>query len=200
MNMIGRFGILGCGALIGALTGCVAYVEPTGPPRVYVSPPPVAVELPRVYLPPPPVQIAPPPVLVTPPTRVEVSVGVEIRAEADFYEPLSPYGRWEVVGTYGRCWIPTRIEADWRPYCNGHWERTEAGWFWASDEPWGWATYHYGRWDLHPQLGWYWVPQIQWSPAWVSWHHGGGYIAWAPWHPSVRIAAAGPVEVDVKLI
>jgi len=42
-----------------------------------------------------------------------VSVGVrmplpavEIRAESDFYEPLSPYGRWEVVGSYGRCWRP----------------------------------------------------------------------------------------------
>jgi hypothetical protein len=117
----------------------------------------------------------------------QVSVGlpsVEIHAESDFYEPLTPYGRWEVVGSYGRCWIPGRVEAEWRPYCEGYWQRTEAGWYWASDEPWAWATYHYGRWDRSPQFGWYWVPQTQWAPAWVSWHSGGGYIGWAPMYPS----------------
>ncbi|MGA3285642.1 MAG: DUF6600 domain-containing protein [Verrucomicrobiota bacterium] len=122
-----------------------------------------------------------------------VSVGVvlpsvEIRAESDFYEPLTPYGRWEVVGSYGRCWIPGRVEADWRPYSDGYWQRTDAGWYWVSDEPWAWATYHYGRWNLSADFGWYWVPQTQWAPAWVSWHSGGGYIGWAPLYPSdVRV-------------
>ena len=86
-----------------------------------------------------------------PSVSVGVSVGlpsVEIRAASDFYEPLTPYGRWEVVGSYGRCWIPGRVEAGWRPYCNGYWQRTDAGWYWVSDEPWAWATYHYGRWNL----------------------------------------------------
>src|ERR1043166_1421441 len=50
---------------------------------------------------------------------------VGIRAESDFYEPLSPYGRWEVVGSYGRCWIPGRVDRDWRPYSNGYWQRSE---------------------------------------------------------------------------
>jgi hypothetical protein len=133
-----------------------------------------------------------------PSVSVEVSVplpsvqvvlpSVEIRAESDFYEPLTPYGRWEVVGSYGRCWIPGRVEADWRPYSEGYWQRTDAGWYWVSDEPWAWATYHYGRWDLSAQFGWYWVPQTQWAPAWVSWHSGGGYIGWAPLYPSnVRV-------------
>jgi len=184
---------LGCAAAIAALTGCAAYIVPPRPPIVFVRPPPVYVEPPRVY-------VAPPPVYVAPPPPVESPAVVEIRTEADFYQPLSPYGRWEVVERYGRCWIPTRIDAEWRPYCNGRWERTDAGWFWASDEPWGWATYHYGRWDLSPQFGWFWVPQTQWAPAWVSWHHGGGYVGWAPLQPSVRLAVGGPVEVDVKLI
>ena len=126
-----------------------------------------------------------------PSVSVGVSVplpSVEIRAESDFYEPLTPYGRWEVVGSYGRCWIPGRVEADWRPYCNGSWQRTDAGWYWVSDEPWAWATYHYGRWNLSADFGWYWVPQTQWAPAWVSWHSGGGYIGWAPLYPSdVRV-------------
>jgi hypothetical protein len=126
-----------------------------------------------------------------PAVSVGVSVGlpsVEIRAASDFYEPLTPYGRWEVVGSYGRCWIPGRVEAGWRPYCNGYWQRTDAGWYWVSAEPWAWATYHYGRWNLSAQFGWYWVPQTQWAPAWVSWHSGGGYIGWAPLYPSgVRV-------------
>ena len=125
---------------------------------------------------------------------------VEIHAESDFYEPLTSYGRWEVVGSYGRCWIPGRVEADWRPYSDGYWQRTDAGWYWASDEPWGWATYHYGRWDLSADFGWYWVPQTQWAPAWVSWHEGGGYIGWAPLQPSVRISASGYVGFDVALV
>jgi uncharacterized protein DUF6600 len=169
-----RVGFVFCGALIGMFTGCInAQPEP-----------------PRAYAPPPQVEAS-------------VSVGlpsVEIRAESDFYEPLTPYGEWVVVGSYGRCWRPGRIEAGWRPYCTGYWQRTDAGWYWVSDEPWAWATYHYGRWDFTDQYGWYWVPQIQWGPAWVSWHSGGGYIGWAPLYPSSRFARGGSLEVDVKVI
>ena len=136
-----------------------------------------------------------------------VSVGVsvplpsvEIHVESDFYEPLTPHGEWVVIGSYGRCWRPARVEVGWRPYCNGYWQRTDAGWYWVSDEPWAWATYHYGRWDFTDQYGWYWVPQIQWAPAWVSWHSGGGYIGWAPLLPSVRISASGYVGFNVSLI
>lgn len=32
------------------------------------------------------------------------------------------------------------------------------GWTWFSDEPFGWATYHYGRWAWDSQAGWLWVP------------------------------------------
>src|SRR6185436_12935575 len=118
---------------------------------------------------------------------------VQIRVESDFYEPLAPQGEWVVIGSYGRCWRPGHIARDWRPYCNGYWQRTDAGWYWYSDEPWGWATYHYGRWDFTDQYGWYWVPQTQWAPAWVSWHEGGGYVGWAPLQPSVSISVNGYV-------
>ena len=134
-----------------------------------------------------------------------VSIGVsaplvEIRAESDFYEPLAPEGEWVVVGSYGQCWRPSHVESDWRPYCNGSWERTDAGWYWVSDEPWAWATYHYGRWDYTDQYGWYWVPQIQWAPAWVSWHEGGGYVGWAPLQPSVSISVNGYVGFNQSRI
>lgn len=119
--------------------------------------------------------------------EVSVDVGVAIHTESDFYEPLTPYGEWVVVGSYGRCWRPARVEVGWRPYCNGSWQRTDDGWYWDSDEPWGWATYHYGRWDMNTEFGWFWVPQTVWAPAWVSWHEGGGYIGWAPLSPSGRV-------------
>jgi len=133
---------------------------------------------------------------------VEVST-VAIHTDSDFYEPLSPYGRWEVVGSDGRCWIPGGVDAGWSPYSNGYWEQTDAGWYWASDEPWGWATYHYGGWDFSPQFGWYWVPQTQWAPAWVSWREGGGYIGWSPLGPSGRfwgrsVAPKGYVFVEER--
>lgn len=174
-----RFG-LGI-ALLGTLTACTTYVEQ--PRAAYQEPPPP-------YQPPPPPRVeadlSPAPVVVV------------IRSEDDFYEPLSPYGRWEEVGPYGRCWVPARADPDWRPYCNGHWERTESGWYWASDEPWAWATYHYGRWDFSPRVGWYWVPQTQWAPAWVSFHRGDGYVGWAPLHPSSRFGSGGSIEVDMR--
>jgi len=118
--------------------------------------------------------------------QVSVAVvlpSVEIHTESDFYAPLTPQGEWVVVGGYGRCWRPGHVARDWRPYCNGNWQRTDAGWYWVSDEPWAWATYHYGRWNYTDQDGWYWVPQTQWAPAWVSWHSGGGYVGWAPMYP-----------------
>ena len=117
--------------------------------------------------------------------RVSVTLpSVEIRTASDFYEPLASDGEWVVIGSYGRCWRPGHVARDWRPYSEGYWQRTDAGWYWVSDEPWAWATYHYGRWNFSDQYGWYWVPQTQWAPAWVSWHEGGGYIGWAPLYPS----------------
>src|SRR5690349_10319676 len=66
---------------------------------------------------------------------ISVEIGlpsVEIRAESDFYEPLAPQGEWVEIAGYGRCWRPRGVEAGWRPYCNGNWQRTDAGWYWVS--------------------------------------------------------------------
>ena len=111
---------------------------------------------------------------------------VEVESVQDFDEPLQPYGEWIVVANYGRCWRPRHVEADWRPYCDGHWVDTDQGWYWESDEPWGWATYHYGRWDFQAGFGWYWIPRTRWAPAWVEWRSGGGYVGWAPLPPGAR--------------
>jgi hypothetical protein len=114
--------------------------------------------------------------------EMEVSVGVSIHANTDFYEPLAPNGTW-VDSSYGRCWHPAGVAADWRPYCNGNWEWTDSGWYWVSDEPWAWACYHYGTWAYDPGDGWVWVPGVEWAPAWVNWRMGGDYVGWAPCSP-----------------
>jgi hypothetical protein len=114
---------------------------------------------------------------------LEVSASVQIHANADFYAPLSEYGGWVEISSYGRCWRPAAVAVAWRPYCSGHWVWTDCGWYWASDEPWAWACYHYGCWTCDPFYGWVWVPGVEWAPAWVTWRVGAGYIGWAPLPP-----------------
>jgi len=114
---------------------------------------------------------------------LEVSASAQIRATADFHEPLAAHGAWIDVGRYGRCWRPALVAVEWRPYGYGHWVWTDCGWYWVSDEPWAWACYHYGSWVYESDYGWIWVPGIEWAPAWVTWRIGGGYCGWAPLAP-----------------
>lgn len=102
-----------------------------------------------------------------------------------FYDELSPYGDWILSRDYGWAWFPRDVHSYWRPYSDGRWVNTEYGWTWASNEPFGWATYHYGRWAWDQRIGWLWIPGTTWGPAWVSWQYGGGYVGWAPLPPSV---------------
>jgi len=120
---------------------------------------------------------------------VEFSAGLEIHATADFYAPLAPYGAWVTIGSYGRCWRPIHVEADWRPYCYGQWEWTDCGWYWESGEPWAWACYHYGSWVFDPNYGWLWIPGTEWAPAWVVWRESDDYIGWAPCGPGGVVVA-----------
>src|SRR6516225_1290122 len=130
--------------------------------------------------------------------NVEVSVGIQVHAAADFYAPLTPYGAWIEVGSAGRCWRPAGVAVEWRPYAEGRWVWTDCGWYWESNEPWAWACYHYGRWVLDPAFGWVWVADIEWAPAWVYWRVGVDYIGWAPCPPrGVVVAPALFAFVDV---
>ncbi len=124
------------------------------------------------------------------------SVGISVSHARDFYEPLGSYGYWVDLPTHGRCWYPAYIGRDWRPYGAGHWEWTDQGWYWVSDEPWGWATYHYGRWMYDSYYGWVWVPGTEWAPAWVSWREGGGYVGWAPLTPDCHFGPRGVLVVE----
>jgi hypothetical protein len=104
-----------------------------------------------------------------------------------FYDRLAPDGQWLNDDQYGYVWQPNVAVSttSWRPYSDGHWVWTDRGWFWQSNENFGWATYHYGRWVLIDGAGWVWVPGRHWAPAWVSWRHtdNDDYVGWAPLPP-----------------
>lgn len=94
-------------------------------------------------------------------------------------DDLDDYGRWVFVSGIGYSWRPT-VAVGWRPYYNGYWSRRHGCLTWVSYDPWGWGTYHYGRWAYDPGYGWIWVPGYGYSPAWVYWLHGPSYVGWAP--------------------
>jgi uncharacterized protein DUF6600 len=124
-----------------------------------------------------------------PPGQPQMSpVEPEGGSDQPFYDDLSPYGRWVYVSGPGWVWSPSNVQAGWRPYQLGHWVYTDYGWTWSSDEEFGWAVYHYGRWHQDASYGWVWVPGTEWGPAWVAWHEGGGYVGWAPlpWQVTFR--------------
>jgi len=124
--------------------------------------------------------------------ELEVSASVQIHTKTEFEAPLCAHGTWVEVGPHGRCWRPAGLSLEWRPYCAGEWVWTDCGWYWASDEPWAWACYHYGWWVYDSGYGWVWVPNVEWAPAWVSRRVGGGYIGWAPVSPPGWIFATKP--------
>src|SRR3569832_699179 len=108
--------------------------------------------------------------------------------DQEFYDNLAPYGTWDSDDKYGAEWVPD-VDEDFRPYqTRWHWAVTEYGNTWVSDYPWGWATFHYGRWRYDDYYGWEWIPGHQWAPAWVAWRHGGGYYGWAPLTPGISIS------------
>src|ERR1041385_4250710 len=119
-----------------------------------------------------------------------------------FYDNISG-GNWIDVAGYCYCWQPDVAvnDVDWRPYTDGYWVYTDAGWTWVSYEDFGWATYHFGRWLRLTDLGWVWVPGYEWGPAWVSWRTGGDYVGWAPLPPTGEVVYEGqPItsRVDVE--
>ena len=98
-----------------------------------------------------------------------------------FIQPLSVHGRW-VNARWGQVFVPNARQG-WRPYANGQWLENR---FWLSNDPWGWATDHYGRWGFDDQLGWVWVPGTQWGPSWVAWREADEVVGWAPIPPQVQ--------------
>ncbi len=120
----------------------------------------------------------------------------EARDIDSFYDDLAPYGDWVEHPGNGYVFIPTGVSPDWRPYTVGQWIWTdEYGWYWESEEPFGWATFHYGRWGYDDDYGWYWVPGDEWAPAWVNWRDSedDSVTGWSPIAPPRQGYAVGYV-------
>ena len=100
-----------------------------------------------------------------------------------FYDQLANQGTWVQSDQYGYVFQPTENDSNWRPYTYGHWVNTDAGMTWVSDDSFGWATDHYGRWVNLAGTGWVWVPGYTWAPAWVSWRDSDDEVGWAPLPP-----------------
>ena len=123
-------------------------------------------------------------------------VGVTVNFN-DFHRQLAPYGVWYHHPRWGDVWHPTRVERDFRPYDRGHWQNTtEYGWLWVADDNWGDIPFHYGRWVYDPNDGWLWLPGYVWSPAWVVWRSGGGYVGWFPMPPDDSFLAGDETYRD----
>ncbi len=97
-----------------------------------------------------------------------------------YSDELDENGEWVNSPEYGWVWRPAVTDQEWRPYWRGRWAAYPGGMTWVSDEPWGYMTYHHGRWSWGAGLGWYWIPGVNYSPAWVAWRYNGGNCGWAP--------------------
>jgi len=117
-----------------------------------------------------------------------------------FHRSLSPYGAWLQTPNFGYVWRPAAARnRDWRPYSRGRWACTNRGWTWMSDEPFGWAVYHYGRWALLRNYGWVWVPGDEWAPAWVTWRESESVVGWAPLPPETLAWGSRPLDSSVEV-
>ncbi|MEP6787347.1 MAG: DUF6600 domain-containing protein [Acidobacteriota bacterium] len=106
-------------------------------------------------------------------------------------DDLNGNGEWVYTKQYGYVWRPYQTSistyADWSPYRYGHWRwMPPFGWTWVNDEPWGWATYHHGRW-FYDDGYWSWSPygyyrpsRSWWEPALVVISIVSDNICWYP--------------------
>jgi hypothetical protein len=110
------------------------------------------------------------------------------------YSDLDDYGAWTEQPNYGSVWVPNDVPAGWSPYSNGNWNWVSPwGWTWVDSAPWGFAPYHYGRWNNFGSY-WGWCPgpiyaRPFYGPAFVGFVGGfgvgfgfgfGGGIGWFP--------------------
>ena len=112
--------------------------------------------------------------LSLPPSAARAAAGSSSGSQIDvnfFYDSLKDQGSWFNTTEYGDVWQPyIAYKSDsWRPYTDGYWCYTDGGWMFVSNESFGWAVYHYGRWTKLQDIGWAWVPGTEWAPAWVTW-------------------------------
>ena len=108
------------------------------------------------------------------------------------YADLDEYGSWRPVRSYGNVWFPSRVDADWAPYRDGHWVWQEPwGWTWVDNAPWGFAPSHYGRW-VNVSNRWGWIPGPRnvrpvYAPALVA------FVGGSNWSVSLSLGGSSPI-------
>jgi len=113
--------------------------------------------------------------------------GKYVSRDMDGYSDLDEHGTWQDEPEYGHVWYPNNVGPDWAPYSDGSWNYVSPwGWTWVGYEPWGFAPYHYGRWNYFGgRWGWcpgrYYGPAI-YGPAFVGFY-GSGFGFGVGWFP-----------------
>src|SRR5215813_8060412 len=103
-------------------------------------------------------------------------------------DELDYYGDWQYLNGSGYVWCP-RVDTSWSPYQDGQWFNDYPyGLTWVSNEPWGYAPYHYGRW-IYSGNRWFWIPDgvntsPRYSPALVAFVPLQNDVGWVPLGPS----------------
>lgn len=123
-------------------------------------------------------------------------------ALTDFRDVLAPHGSWVDDPRLGTVWLPApgSVSANFTPYAtDGRWTYGQGEYVWVSDAPWGWVTFHYGRWMRTLDHGWAWIPGRRYSGAWVIWRTGDdGHVGWGPapagwyWQNGVAVRTVRP--------
>jgi hypothetical protein len=105
-----------------------------------------------------------------------------VNAQTIGAEDLNGNGDWETDPDEGPVWYPTGVAVGWVPYSCGNWTwMAPWGWTWVECERWGFAPFHYGRWE-HRGNRWGWIPgppvvRPIYSPAMVAFVSGQGVTA-----------------------
>jgi len=88
------------------------------------------------------------------------------------YSDLDDYGTWKEEPEVGNVWVPNNVAPGWAPYSDGNWAYVAPwGWTWVGSEPWGFAPYHYGRWNNFGSY-WGWCP----GPIYAPPFYGPAYV------------------------
>jgi hypothetical protein len=89
----------------------------------------------------------------------ELAPSTEQLATGYEYSELDRYGEWYDEPSYGRVWMPSYAYGGYDPFRYGHWQHYGMGRTWVSSVPWGFQTFHSGRWAYLNHLDrWCWVP------------------------------------------
>lgn len=187
------------------LGGCAGQPHTTHEPRVLAS---VCESAPARAIDPDSLDEESVGVSVTPPVRRAPPQFDDADAEAVrlFYDVLTPFGSWTDDSRLGLVWIPSAdgVSKSFVPYAtDGRWTYREVlastpmgarpyhEYVWVSDLPWGWVTFHYGRWAYTGERGWAWVAGRRYAGAWVDWrtptHDSGAQgevVGWGPTPPA----------------